>query len=221
MIRGIVLVIIYLASLVAILFVSAGRVDWPMGWASLSIYILISIINFMLADPTLITERAQMRTGVNIRDMVLASLSFLFFFPLTLLVAGLDIGRYTWSPPIPLAVQVIALVVFAFGNTIGSWAMVRNKYFSTFLRIQKDRDHKVITGGPYQWVRHPGYAGVILASIALPISLGSLWALVPALVGACGFVVRTFFEDNTLMEELGGYREYAQSVQFRLLPGIW
>jgi protein-S-isoprenylcysteine O-methyltransferase Ste14 len=221
MIRGIVLVIIYLASLVAILFVSAGRVDWPMGWASLGIYILISIINFMLADPALVAERAEMRTGVDIRDMILASLSFLFFFPLTLLVAGLDIGRYTWSPPIPLAVQVIALVVFALGNAIGSWAMVRNKYFSTFLRIQKDRDHKVITGGPYQWVRHPGYAGVILASIALPISLGSLWALVPALVGACGFVVRTFFEDSTLMEELGGYREYAQSVQFRLLPGIW
>jgi protein-S-isoprenylcysteine O-methyltransferase Ste14 len=221
MIRGIVLVIIYLASLVAILFVSAGRVDWPMGWASLGIYILISIINFMLADPTLVAERAEMRTGVDIRDMILTSLSFLFFFPLTLLVAGFDIGRYTWSPPIPLAVQVIALVVFAVGNAIGSWAMVRNKYFSTFLRIQKDRDHKVIIGGPYQWVRHPGYAGVILASIALPISLGSLWALVPALVGACGFVVRTFFEDSTLMEELGGYREYAQSVQFRLLPGIW
>ncbi|HEY48004.1 MAG TPA: isoprenylcysteine carboxylmethyltransferase family protein [Anaerolineae bacterium] len=221
MIRGIVLVIIYLASLVTILFVSAGRVDWPMGWASLGIYILISIINFMLADPTLVKERAQMRTGVDIRDMVLASLSFLFFFPLTLLVAGLDIGRYAWSPTIAFIVQVIALVVFTLGNVIGSWAMVRNKYFSTFLRIQKDRDHKVITSGPYQWVRHPGYAGVILASIALPISLGSLWALVPAIVGACGFVIRTFFEDRTLMEELSGYREYAHSVRFRLLPGIW
>jgi protein-S-isoprenylcysteine O-methyltransferase Ste14 len=221
MIRGIVLVIIYLTSLVVILFVSAGRVDWPMGWASLGIYILISVINFMLADPTLVTERSQISTGVNIRDMILASLSFLFFFPLTLLIAGLDIGRYTWSPPIPLAIQVIALILFTLGNAIGSWAMVQNKYFSTFLRIQKDRDHEVITSGPYHWVRHPGYAGVILASIALPISLGSLWALIPAFVGACGFVIRTFFEDCILMEELSGYREYARSVPFRLLPGIW
>jgi protein-S-isoprenylcysteine O-methyltransferase Ste14 len=221
MIRGIVLVIIYLTSLVVILFVSAGRVDWPMGWASLGIYILISIINFMLADPTLVTERSQISTGVNTRDMILASLSFLFFFPLTLLIAGLDIGRHTWSPPIPLAVQVIALILFTLGNAIGSWAMVQNKYFSTFLRIQKDRDHEVITSGPYHWVRHPGYAGVILASIALPISLGSLWALIPAFVGACGFVIRTFFEDCILMEELSGYREYARSVPFRLLPGIW
>ena len=221
MIRGIVVVIIYLASLVAILFVSAGRVDWPMGWASLGIYILISIINFMLADPTLVKERTQVRTGVIIRDMILASLSFLFFFPLTLLIAGLDIGRYAWSPPIPFAVQVIALLAFALGNALGSWAMVRNRYFSTFLRIQKDRDHEVITGGPYQWVRHPGYAGVILASIALPFSLGSLWALIPAFIGACGFAIRTSLEDNTLMEELNGYREYAQSVPFRLLPGIW
>ncbi|UCF61860.1 MAG: isoprenylcysteine carboxylmethyltransferase family protein [Anaerolineaceae bacterium] len=221
MIRGIVIAIIYLTSLVVILFVSAGRIDWPMGWASLGIYILISIINFMLVDPTLVTERAQIRTGVNIRDMILASLSFLFFFPLTLLVAGLDIGRYAWSPTIPLAIQVIALLVFAFGNAIGSWAMVQNKYFSTFIRIQEDRDHEVITSGPYHWVRHPGYAGVILASIALPISLGSLWALIPAFIGACGFVVRTFFEDRVLLEELNGYREYAQSVPFRLLPGIW
>ncbi len=221
MIRGIVIVVIYLTSLVVILFASAGRVDWPMGWASLGIYILISIINFMLVDPTLVTERAQIRTGVNIRDMILAGLSFLFFSPLTLLVAGLDIGRNTWSPPIPLTIQVIALILFAFGNAIGSWAMVQNKYFSTFLRIQRDRDQEVITSGPYQWVRHPGYAGVILAAIALPISLGSLWALIPALVGACGFAIRTFFEDNILMEELSGYREYAQAVPFRLLPGIW
>jgi protein-S-isoprenylcysteine O-methyltransferase Ste14 len=221
MVRGFVIVIIYLASLVAILFVSAGHVDWPMGWASLGTYTLISITNFMLADPTLVTERARMRTGINMRDIIIASLSFLFFLPLTLLVAGLDVGRCGWSPPIPLATQVIALAVFTVGNAIGSWAMVRNKFFSTFLRIQKDRDHKVITDGPYQWVRHPGYAGVILASIALPISLGSLWALVPAFVGACGFVIRTFFEDRTLVEELSGYREYAQSVQFRLLPGVW
>lgn len=166
MIRGIVIVIIYLASLVGILFISAVRINRPMGWASLGIYILISIINLTLADPTLVTERAQMRTGVNMQDMVLASLSFLFFFPLTLLVAGLDIGRCGWSPPIPLAVQVIALSAFAFGNAIGSWAMVRNKYISTFLCIQKDRNHKVITDGPYRRVRYPGYAGVILASIA-------------------------------------------------------
>lgn len=221
MIRGIVIVLIYLASLVSILFVSAGRLDWPMGWASLGIYIAISVINFVLVDPALVSERAQVREGINPRDFVLASISFVFFFPLTLLVAGFDVGRYGWSPPIPLAAQVIALAVFTLGNAIGSWAMVRNKYFSTFLRIQKDREHEVITDGPYRCVRHPGYAGTILASIALPISLGSLWALIPAFVGACGFVIRTFFEDRVLMKELGGYREYAQNVPFRLLPGIW
>lgn len=219
--KGIAIVSVYLASLVAILFVSAGRVDWPMGWASLGVYIVISVINFVLVDPALVSERVQMREGVNTRDFVLASISFLFFYPLTLLVAGLDVGRYGWSPPIPLAAQVIALVVFTLGNGIGSWAMVRNKYFSTFLRIQKDRDHEVITDGPYRCVRHPGYTGTIMASIALPISLGSLWALIPAFVGACGFVIRSFFEDRVLMKELSGYREYAQNVPFRLLPGIW
>jgi protein-S-isoprenylcysteine O-methyltransferase Ste14 len=140
---------------------------------------------------------------------------------MTLLVAGLDVGRYGWSPPIPSTAQVVALAAFALGNAIGSWAMVRNKYFSTFLRIQSDRGQEVITDGPYRYVRHPEYAGTILASIALPISLGSLWALIPASLGACGFVIRTIYEDKVLMKELGKYREYAQVVPFRLLPGIW
>lgn len=221
MIRGIVLTAFYLVSLVAILFVSAGRVDWPMGWALLGVYIFISVVNFLLVDPELVKERSRIKAGVKARDLVLASLSFLFFFPVTLLVAGLDVGRFGWSPSFALTVQLIALVVFAFGNVIGSWAMVKNKYFSTFVRIQKDRSQNVVTDGPYKYVRHPGYAGTILASIALPLALGSLWALIPASVGACGFVIRTVLEDKTLMEELSGYREYATLVRYRLIPGIW
>ena len=75
--------------------------------------------------------------------------------------------------------------------------------------------------GPYRYVRHPGYAGSILAALALPIALGSLGALIPACVGAAGFTVRTAFEDRTLMQELSGYRRYADRVRYRLLPGIW
>ena len=79
----------------------------------------------------------------------------------------------------------------------------------------------MVREGPYRYVRHPGYAGTVVAAVALPIVLGSLWALIPATVGAGGFVVRTLFEDRTLVEQLSGYREYAGQVRYRLIPGIW
>ena len=99
--------------------------------------------------------------------------------------------------------------------------MITNKFYSTIVRIQKERGHYVVTGGPYRYVRHPGYSGVILVSIALPLVFGSLWALIPSLIGDCVLVVRTVLEDNTLKKELEGYEDYAGRVPFRLIPGIW
>jgi protein-S-isoprenylcysteine O-methyltransferase Ste14 len=96
-----------------------------------------------------------------------------------------------------------------------------HQYFSTFVRIQKDRNHKVVTEGPYKYVSHPGYAGAIVAAITLPISLGSLWALIPAAIGVFGFGFRTAYEDRILLEELSGYDEYSQRVRVRLIPGVW
>jgi protein-S-isoprenylcysteine O-methyltransferase Ste14 len=87
--------------------------------------------------------------------------------------------------------------------------------------IQKDRGHTVVTDGPYRYVRHPGYAGSILFTIATPLVLGSLWAFIPCGLAAALFVVRTALEDRTLQEELDGYKEYAQQTRYRLLPGIW
>lgn len=193
-----------------------------MAWISLGTYSIISVINFFLVDPELVVERAQMGgLGVKIRDKVLATVSFLFFYPFSLLIAGLDVCRHEWSPVFPFFLQLVALLVFALGNVVGSWAMVRNKYFSTFVRIQDDRGHEVVSSGPYKYVRHPGYTGSIIAAMALPLSLGSLWALFPAFIGAVGFVIRTIVEDSILLEELEGYEEYADRVPYRLVPGIW
>lgn len=221
MLRGFGLLVGYLGCLVAILFVSAGRLDWPLGWTSMGVLTAISIASFFLVDPGLVRERSQLGKGVQARDAALAGLSFLFFYPLTLALAGLDVGREGWSPPLPTVLQSAALILFALGNLLGCWAMVANRYFSTFVRIQTDRAHEVVAAGPYRYVRHPGYAGAILAALVLPLALGSLWALIPAAIGACGFAVRTALEDRTLLHELDGYRQYASQVRYRLLPGVW
>ena len=89
------------------------------------------------------------------------------------------------------------------------------------VRIQEDRDHKVISTGPYSIVRHPGYSGLLLASIAIPLMLGSLFAFIPAFLAAVLLVIRTYFEDRLLKKELPGYLEYSKKVRSRIIPWIW
>jgi protein-S-isoprenylcysteine O-methyltransferase Ste14 len=89
------------------------------------------------------------------------------------------------------------------------------------VRIQTDRDHRVVSTGPYRWMRHPGYAGSLLAYLATPLFLDSRWAFLPAVLITVVLVIRTNLEDQTLQDELGGYREYAGRVRYRLLPGVW
>jgi protein-S-isoprenylcysteine O-methyltransferase Ste14 len=156
MLRGFIVLCVYLGSLAAILVLSFGSVDWPMGWACLGTYTAISLANFFLVDPELVKERSRLREGVDRRDALLASVSFLFFFPITLAIAGIDVGRLGWSLPLPLPLRLLALLLFTLGNALGRWAMVTNRFFSTFVRIQEDRGHEVVTRGPYRYVRHPG-----------------------------------------------------------------
>lgn len=219
--RGYIRLIVYILFVAAILFISAGRLNWPIAWVFLGIYILIILISLIFIDPELIEERSHIGPGAKRWDIVLASLTVVFLFPLTFLIAGLDVGRFHWSPSFPVWVQLSALVIYVIGSAIISWAMVTNKFFSTVVRIQTERGHYVVTSGPYRYVRHPGYTGAIVVSIAIPLLLGSLWALIPALIGDCILVIRTVLEDNTLKKELEGYDEYTTRVRHRLLPGIW
>jgi protein-S-isoprenylcysteine O-methyltransferase Ste14 len=136
------------------------------------------------------------------------------------IVAGLD-ARFGWSPEYALAIHLVALVLAPLGQCLFSWAMASNKFFSRAVRIQMDRGHAVETGGPYQYVRHPGYVGMIISMLATPLVLGSLWALIPAGLASGLYIVRTALEDQTLQEELEGYKAYAQHVRCRLLPRVW
>jgi protein-S-isoprenylcysteine O-methyltransferase Ste14 len=136
-------------------------------------------------------------------------------------IAGLDAIRFGPTIPIPLIIQLIMLFLFALGYGFSFWAVLSNPFFTTNVRIQDDRDHSVVTSGPYALVRHPGYAGVLMAHIALPFTLGSIWALVPAVVGTFFFIARTSREDRTLRDRLVGYREYQTRVRWLLLPGVW
>ena len=101
------------------------------------------------------------------------------------------------------------------------WAMRVNRFFSSYVRIQSDRRHYVISDGPYRWVRHPGYTGSIMYNVAAPVLLGSFPALAVGVVFALLMTIRTALEDSTLRTELAGYEEYAAKTHWRLLPFIW
>ncbi|MFQ6000170.1 MAG: methyltransferase family protein [Anaerolineae bacterium] len=205
--------------LAAILFISSGRLDWVWAWAYLGVGVGILVINLAILPPELIAERSEIKEDVKGWDKVLSTLIGVLTLG-ALVVIGLD-ARFRWSPQLALAVHLVALVFWALGQGLFTWAMASNKFFSGLVRIQKERGHTVATGGPYRYVRHPGYVGYITSWLATSLTLGSLWALIPAGLVMCLMVVRTALEDRTLLEELDGYRDYAGQVRYRLLPGIW
>jgi protein-S-isoprenylcysteine O-methyltransferase Ste14 len=207
--------------LVICLFGSAGTWAWPAAWVLVAGYAVQYAAALVLVDRELLRVRAGRERGMKSWDPPLATSAFLFLFPLLFVVAGLDAKRFQWSPVVPVPIRGVAFVVFVAGQAFAFWAVRVNRFFAKFVRVQHERHHTVVTEGPYAYVRHPGYAGSVVAQMAVPIILGSLYALIPAAVGTLLLALRAWLEDRTLRAELAGYREFAQRVRWRLLPGCW
>src|SRR5512143_893003 len=214
-----VFVLVLLMGLV--LFLSAGRLDWPAAWIFLGFYVLVILtlgVWAMRKHPDVVNERGKLE-NIKSWDKALMIIYTVMLFVL-LVVAGLDAGRFGWSV-MPIALQVVGFAALAFAMAVTYWAMAINPFLSTVVRIQDDRGHYVVTSGPYRYVRHPMYAMMFFMYFGIALELGSWWALIPAGVIVIVFVVRTALEDRTLQAELPGYAEYAQHVRYRLVPGIW
>jgi protein-S-isoprenylcysteine O-methyltransferase Ste14 len=135
-------------------------------------------------------------------------------------VTGLDSIRFQWTR-VPLEVKILGFLGFIPAFLLVFWTMRENRYLSEVVRIQEERGHEVCTTGPYRYVRHPMYAGVIIFIICLPLALGSFIALFLSALNVLVFLIRTSLEDKTLQNELPGYKEYAERVRYRLIPGLW
>jgi protein-S-isoprenylcysteine O-methyltransferase Ste14 len=214
--------LVVVIGLAAILFLSAGRLDWIPAWAFvlafggfLTFYGWWALKN----DPGQLQERSRIGGNTKRWDkVILAAYTILLFSQLIL--AGLDAGRFGWAVA-PLALQILGWLGAVFAGWMVFWTVSVNTYLSRTVRIQDERGQRVIQSGPYARMRHPMYLGVIALMISIPLLLGSLWALMPGgMIGAL-FTLRTALEDRTLMEELPGYKEYASRVRYRLIPGIW
>lgn len=206
------------ATIGAIVFVSAGRMDLPLVWGLLGLLTLFVLTAGFVLDPRLLQERVRPGPGA-IRDYHRALCA-----PLVLahwILTGLDLGRFHWSDTFPREVQLAGLVGYGIGLAITLWAMTTNTFYSSVIRIQRDRGQQPVTVGPYRYVRHPGYLATIVCCLSGGLALGSWVGAAPLVVVALLFLRRTVTEDRILREQLEGYASYAERVRFRLIPGVW
>jgi protein-S-isoprenylcysteine O-methyltransferase Ste14 len=205
-----------------ILFASVWKWNWWNGWVYLVEYLVFLAFNAVIllrGHKELVEERSQVGVGAKGWDKIIGLITGLGGIAI-LIISGLD-ERFAWPGMIPLWVQVTAFIVLGMSYPLFTWAMVSNRFFSTIVRIQKDRGHTVQTRGPYRFIRHPGYASLLVSYIMLPLALGSLWACTPMLLLVGNLFLRTALEDRTLQNELEGYQDYAGRVRYRLIPGVW
>lgn len=200
------------------LFGAGGSFQWWNAWLLLALSLATGIALTAGRDAGLAAERRNIQGGKN-WDKHLAGITVLLGPMATWILAGFDF-RFQWSKGLPAAATAAGIAIATAGSALLVWAMRSNAYFSAVVRIQKDRGHRVAEGGPYQYIRHPGYAGMILFTLATPAILGSACALLPAAITAAFGVVRTALEDATLRMELDGYSAYCARVRYRLVPAI-
>lgn len=203
------------------LFGSAGRFNWPNAWILLVLNLAAAVTTTVLlaSDPALAAERRNTKAGKS-WDKPIVFVVVLLGPVATWITSGLDI-RFRWSEEMGPMSVIAGVVVALLAIVLIAWAMRANTFFSSVVRIQKDRGHSVISTGPYSFLRHPGYTGFAAFTLATPLILASRWAFLPAAATVAVTVVRTALEDGTLQRELDGYADYARQVRYKLVPMLW
>ena len=206
----------------SLIFLAAWKLVY---WQAL-LYVGIVLIGATLSNALvprgsdLTVERASNAAAGQTWDKRILAAYFLVS-AVTFVIAGLDSGRFGWSGPVPLGVTIAGVVLMLLGQIIFAVAKRQNTFFSSTVRIQSERGHRVCDTGLYHYVRHPGYLGMLIALLAFPLQINSYWAFVPAAVGAGLLLIRTAIEDRVLTAELPGYRDYAARTRWRLIPGVF
>ena len=206
----------------AVIFVSAGRIDYPQGLIYVSVGLIMAILNYTVLriDSELLKERSKPGEGTKTWDKAILGLSFLVTISMYI-IAGLDSGRFHWSPDFHWSLCLLGIILTASGQLLFLIAQKQNRFFSSTVRIQTDREHVVCDTGLYKTVRHPAYLGSIIQAAGFPLLFGSLWSIIPVSVLITLFIIRTALEDRTLRNELKGYPEYSDKTRYKIIPFIW
>jgi protein-S-isoprenylcysteine O-methyltransferase Ste14 len=213
----------YVVALGALLFASAGTLAWPAAWVFLVVSAIIGpACGLWLAktDPALLAER--MRPTFQ-ADQPAADKKFMLTFVVVALIWLVAIGldRRAQASDVPLVLQALGLAMYLLSTAFIMWVFRENSFAAPVVKVQAERHHRVISTGPYAFVRHPMYSGVTLFFVSVPLLLGSWWGVAIAPVFAILFAIRARIEERALVAGLPDYADYAARVRYRLVPGLW
>ena len=216
--------VVMLALYAVLLFGGAGTLDWPSGWAFLALFGISSVtvsIWLAFADPGLLEERMKppVQKAQKTWDklfLLVVGVAFLAWISLM----GIDARRFHWSH-LPLSLQVFGAVLQVLSYAGIAWVFRTNSFAAPVIKMQQERDQRVISTGPYAFVRHPMYAFGSLSFFAGPLMTGSLWSLASLPIIFLALHFRTLGEEQMLRAELPGYEDYARRIRWRYAPGIW
>ena len=215
--------LIWIVAMGALLFVPAGTLHWPAAWVFLGTIAILGVCcGLWLArtDPALLAERMHpmMQSGQPLADKIFM-LAFGVVALSWFLVIGFDERMH--ASHVPTALQALGLAMLLGSVGFIMWVMHENSFAAPVVKLQTERGHRVVSTGPYAWVRHPMYSGSVLFFVGAPLLLGSWWgvAMLPLFIAL--FAIRAGIEERALIAGLPGYADYATRVRYRLLPGLW
>lgn len=206
-----------------VFFLTSGEINNIRVWIYIGIYAIGGLIIGVILinkSPGLLNDRGKMQEGTKQFDKYVILTYFFFAIVITPSVAGIN-RRLNLVKVLPFFWLYIGIILYIFSTIFSIWPMLHNPFFESTVRIQKEKNQNVINAGPYKIVRHPGYLGMLLGSISLPLALGSVLAFIPLFIMIVLILIRTYYEDKILQEELAGYSEYCKEVKYRLIPFLW
>jgi protein-S-isoprenylcysteine O-methyltransferase Ste14 len=215
--------LIWTVAMGALLFVPAATLHWPAAWMFLGTIGIPGVAGGLwLArhDPALLNERMR---PVMQDDQPAADKEFILVFGFAALIWFLAIGldMRAHGVRIPKEMQALGFLMLLFSSGFILWVMRENSFAATVIKLQTERGHRVISGGPYAFVRHPMYSGTVLFFVSAPLLLGSWWGVALSPLFAVLFAFRIAIEERALRAGLPGYADYTARVRYRLVPGLW
>jgi protein-S-isoprenylcysteine O-methyltransferase Ste14 len=215
--------LIWIVGMGVLLFVAAGTLHWPAAWVFLGTLAILGVgggLWLAKTDPALLAERMRPMTQ---NDQPAADKKFMLVFGFAaviwLLAIGFDVREH--GVRVPTALQALGWAMLVFASGLIMWVMRENSFAAPVVKLQTERGHRVVSSGPYAWVRHPMYSGTMLFFVGAPLLLGSWWGVAMSPLFILLFAIRTRIEERALIAGLPGYADYAARVRYRLVPGLW
>jgi len=219
--QAVLTTVIGLAVFLLMVFWPAGTFDYWRGWAFIAVFAAattIPSIYLAATNPEALKRRMQAGPAAESRPLQKVIITIAFVSIVAMIVVSTLDFRVGWSS-VPAVVSMFGDVLVGVGLLIAMITTIQNGYAAANISVESDQT--VVSTGVYSVVRHPMYFGNVVLMIGTPLALGSYWGLLFVIPGLAVLATRIIDEEKLLSQELAGYPDYAQRVQYRLVPYVW